>query len=124
LLHVILDISPFTLKFPDRSFDGADLRLLLSLSLGELHQLLFPLRGIRAAFPAHLGLAMLALGHQLVLFGLGLDILQLKMLGLTVCLPFGLLELPNPRFKAFCFFGELILLLAIGDELFFKGLDC
>ena len=124
MLYVILDSSPFTLKFYDCSFDGAYLRLLLSLGFGELHQLLFPLRGIRAAFPAHLGLAMLALGHQLVLFGLDLDILQLKMLGLTLCLPFRLLELPNHRFKAFGFFGELILLLAIGDELFFKGLDC
>ena len=119
-----MDGSPFTLKFPDSNFDGADLRFLLSLGFGELHQLLFTLRSIRAAFTAHLRLAMLALGHQLILFCLSLDIFKLKLLGLSVCLSFGLLELLNSRFKVFSFFGELVLLLTIGDELFSKRLDC
>ena len=119
-----MDRSPFTLKFPDSSFDGADLRFLLSLGFCQLHQLLFPLRSIRAAFTSHLRLAMLALGHQLILFRLSLDIFQLKLLGLSVCLSFGLLQLLDSRFKVFSFFGELVLLLTIGDELLFKRLDC
>lgn len=124
MLDVILDGSPLTLKFHDSSFDGADLRFLLSLGFGELHQLLFTLRSIRAAFTANLRLAVLALGHQLILFCLSLDIFKLKLLGLSVCLSLGLLELLNSRFKVFGFFGELVLLLTIGNELLFQRLDC
>ena len=124
MLDVILDRSSFILKLPYSSFDCADLRFLLSLGFGELHQLLFTLRSIGAALTAHLRLAMLALGHQLILFSLSLNIFKLKLLGLSVCLSFGLLELLNSRFKVFSFFGELVLLLTIGDELFSKRLDC